>query len=220
MAPSSRGSPTIGPNVTRVPFRHASSIGPDGRSDVAAGPPAGCGRKVSRGSARHALAKRCGTMPIGLSALFERELAPVAQWIRAADFGLSRQMRCSTEFGGASVEPRVICSLRALAARAKSPTGLTGSGAGRGARPANRTALPDLIGPGQNGAIATSRWPQPGPATREPSSAQRSHSSDLSVTQAGRAAPDRSGTAASSRCPRARRCDSARRTGPRCRTSP
>ena len=35
-----------------------------------------------------------------LSALFERESAPVAQWIRAADFGLSRPMRCSPSVGG------------------------------------------------------------------------------------------------------------------------
>jgi len=39
----------------------------------------------------------CGTMPVELSARFERERAPVAQWIRAADFGLSRPMRCGTE---------------------------------------------------------------------------------------------------------------------------
>ena len=31
--------------------------------------------------------ERCGTMQNELSALFERESAPVAQWIRAADFG-------------------------------------------------------------------------------------------------------------------------------------
>jgi hypothetical protein len=34
--------------------------------------------------------KRCGTMQDEFSALFEREYAPVAQWIRAADFGLPR----------------------------------------------------------------------------------------------------------------------------------
>jgi len=38
---------------------------------------------------------------------------------------------------------------------------------------------------------------------------------NLASTRAGRAAPDRSGTAASFRCPRARRCGSARRTGRR-----
>ena len=39
------------------------------------------------------------------------------------------------------------------------------------------------------------------------------------VRWAGRAGPARSGTAASSRCPRARGCGSARRTGPGCRSS-
>ncbi len=39
-------------------------------------------------------------MPTQLSALFERERAPVAQRIRAADFGLSRPMRCSWSVGG------------------------------------------------------------------------------------------------------------------------
>ena len=34
-----------------------------------------------------------------LSALIERERAPVAQWIRAADFGPSRPMRCGIERG-------------------------------------------------------------------------------------------------------------------------
>ena len=35
-----------------------------------------------------------------LSALFERESAPVAQWIRAADFGLSGRQRCSPSVSG------------------------------------------------------------------------------------------------------------------------
>ena len=59
--------------------------------------------------------ERCGTMRIELSALFERESAPVAQWIRAADFGLSPPMRCSPSVGGGSVERRVICSLPSYA---------------------------------------------------------------------------------------------------------
>ncbi len=37
--------------------------------------------------------------------------APVAQRIRAADFGLSRPMRCGTERGRGSGERRVICSV-------------------------------------------------------------------------------------------------------------
>ena len=41
--------------------------------------------------------ERCGTLPVELSALNEREFARVAQRIRAADFGLSRPMRCGTE---------------------------------------------------------------------------------------------------------------------------
>ena len=45
-----------------------------------------------------------------LSALFERECAPVAQWIRAADFGLSGRERCSTERERETVARRVICS--------------------------------------------------------------------------------------------------------------
>ena len=45
-------------------------------------------------------AERCGMIGSELSALFERESAPVAQWIRAADFGLSRPMRCSPSVGG------------------------------------------------------------------------------------------------------------------------
>ena len=44
--------------------------------------------------------ERCGTMRIELSALFERECAPVAERIRAADFGLSRLMRCGPSMGG------------------------------------------------------------------------------------------------------------------------
>jgi hypothetical protein len=51
-------------------------------------------------SSKKPVSERCGTMPDELSALFERECAPVAQWIRAADFGLSRPMRCSVSVGG------------------------------------------------------------------------------------------------------------------------
>ncbi len=42
----------------------------------------------------------CLECRIEFSALFERECAPVAQWIRAADFGLSRPMRCGLSVGG------------------------------------------------------------------------------------------------------------------------
>jgi hypothetical protein len=45
------------------------------------------------------------------SAQFERDSAPVAQRIRAADFGPSRTMRCSTERERTSVTRRVIRSL-------------------------------------------------------------------------------------------------------------
>ena len=60
-----------------------------------------------------ALFERCGTMRTELSALSEREYAPVAQWIRAADFGPSRPVRCAAERGRRSVKRRVICCLSA-----------------------------------------------------------------------------------------------------------
>ena len=47
----------------------------------------------------------------GLSALFERESAPVAQWIRAADFGLSRPMRCSPSVSGGAKASSYLLSL-------------------------------------------------------------------------------------------------------------
>jgi len=74
------------------------------------------------------LPERCGTMPIELSALFEREYAPVAQRIRAADFGLSRPMRCGTERGRGSEMRRVF---RCPSARMVHPTHrvvITGAG--------------------------------------------------------------------------------------------
>ncbi len=57
--------------------------------------------------------ERCGTMRFELAALFEREFAPVAQWIRAADFGASPPVRCASERGWGSVSDRVICSVSA-----------------------------------------------------------------------------------------------------------
>jgi hypothetical protein len=39
-------------------------------------------------------------MSIELSAQFERESAPVAQWIRAADFGVSGPKRCGPSVNG------------------------------------------------------------------------------------------------------------------------
>jgi hypothetical protein len=53
-----------------------------------------------------------------LSALFERESAPVAQWIRAADFGLSRPMRCSPSVDGRAIGDE----LSAVFARRTGPT--------------------------------------------------------------------------------------------------
>ncbi len=61
--------------------------------------------EVHRWGASAALAERS---PLGN----DRGRGPVAQWIRAADFGPSRPMRCGTERGDGSVGHRVICSLR------------------------------------------------------------------------------------------------------------
>jgi hypothetical protein len=51
-------------------------------------------------------------MQFEFCALFEHECAPVAQRIRAADFGLSRPMRCSSERGRGSESVELSALLR------------------------------------------------------------------------------------------------------------